>query len=310
MIEIAHLTDLHIGPLPRARISELLSKRILGFLSWHRKRHRIHTPETLDALLDDLSAMPPDHIVITGDLVNISLPGEFVRAANWLERLGRSEDAMLIPGNHDAYVDGGYRERWGLWRAWMRSDDRSDGRFPLVRRFGSVAVIGLSSAVPSPVGCAYGRLGDTQIQELEKTLRRLGDDGLFRIVLVHHPPLVGIGARRNLRDGEEFRRVVGAVGAELILSGHEHRFELGEIAGPSGGVPVVVGPSASADDHHHPLEGGYVRLRIDPAARSIMLQRRCIEQRTGRFVVRESGMVVERQGGLVLDPVDWSAPAD
>ena len=56
-------------------------KRLSGILSWRMKRCHIHLPEILAALVADINAHTPDHIVLTGDLVNVSLPAEIARAS-------------------------------------------------------------------------------------------------------------------------------------------------------------------------------------------------------------------------------------
>ena len=47
MFRIAHLTDPHVGPLPRAKVRELFSKRIAGWFNWHRNRRMAHDMELL-----------------------------------------------------------------------------------------------------------------------------------------------------------------------------------------------------------------------------------------------------------------------
>ena len=66
-----------------------MSKRGLGYLNWLRKRRAIHRPEVLAAIVADLKAQQPDHIAVTGDLVNLSLSNEFAPARAWLDALGR-----------------------------------------------------------------------------------------------------------------------------------------------------------------------------------------------------------------------------
>ena len=104
MFRLAHLSDLHIAPLPRVRPRDLMGKRLLGYLSWLQRRRRVHIREILDAMVRDLRAIEPDHVAITGDLVNIALPEEFRQAAAWLRELGRSDWVTVVPGNHDVYV--------------------------------------------------------------------------------------------------------------------------------------------------------------------------------------------------------------
>ena len=66
MFKLAHISDWHIASQPRA--AELVSKRGLGFINWHRKRKYVHRPEILAATVHDLKAAAPDHIAVTGDL--------------------------------------------------------------------------------------------------------------------------------------------------------------------------------------------------------------------------------------------------
>ena len=97
---VAHLTDPHLPLLPGdASPAALLGKRITGFLSWTQNRVRIHRPEILSALVADVQAHAPDHIAVTGDLANISTPGEMARARAWLESLGDPADVTVTPGN-------------------------------------------------------------------------------------------------------------------------------------------------------------------------------------------------------------------
>ena len=83
---------------------QLAGKRGLGYINWHRGRKYIHRRETLDAVTRDLKTIATDHIAVTGDLANLSLPIEYAAARAWLETLGPPRDVTVIPGNHDAYV--------------------------------------------------------------------------------------------------------------------------------------------------------------------------------------------------------------
>ena len=115
MFTLAHLSDPHLAPLPTPRFSELTSKRLLGFLNWQHKRRNIHRRDTLDAIIADVAARGSDHIAFTGDLVNISLPDEFVAARTWLSTLGSPQNITVIPGNHDAYVPSMHGQAAVFW---------------------------------------------------------------------------------------------------------------------------------------------------------------------------------------------------
>src|SRR6185437_13894221 len=85
---LAHLSDPHLSPLPAARLRDLAGKRALGYLNWTRNRHKFHRRDVLDALVSDLQAQAPDHIAITGDLLNLALEAEFAPSRTWLESIG------------------------------------------------------------------------------------------------------------------------------------------------------------------------------------------------------------------------------
>src|SRR5215470_3084903 len=96
MFRVAHLSDLHATPA-RGGVPALLGKRLLGWLSWRLRRHRVQGPEVLDALLADLAREAPDQVVVTGDLTNIAGEEEFPAAREWLARIGPPESASLAP---------------------------------------------------------------------------------------------------------------------------------------------------------------------------------------------------------------------
>jgi 3',5'-cyclic AMP phosphodiesterase CpdA len=250
---LAHLSDIHLSPLPRAKRKYLLSKRILGYVNWHRGRKFVHRREILDLLTHDLGERNPDHIAVTGDLVNLGLPEEYLRAAEWLHHLGDPNDVTAIPGNHDAYVRLHPERGTGHWQPYMESNDAGEALFatpkdgfPFVRRFDDVGIVALSSAIPTMPFVAAGKLGKEQMSFLASALDRLGREGLFRVVLIHHPPLPGQASwARGLRDAKRFREVLRKTGAELVLHGHDHRQTVREVDTATGPALVVGVPSAS-----------------------------------------------------------------
>lgn len=250
MFRVAHLSDLHATPA-RAGLPALLGKRFFGWLSWQVRRRRAHRPGVLAALVEDLHREAPDQIVVTGDLTNVAGEEEFPAARGWLERIGPPERVSIVPGNHDAYVPVACERGVGLWRDYIESDGAEPdparrGAFPTLRVRGALAVVGVCTAVPTPIFQAGGRVGAEQLERLGEMLGRLGAAGLFRLVLIHHPPEAGVvSRRRELRDGAAVREVLARVGAELVLHGHTHRTRLGSVPGPSRPIPVVGARSAS-----------------------------------------------------------------
>lgn len=265
-LALAHLSDIHLPP-PRPYRGHIHPKRLLGMLNWHLRRGRQHSRATLDAIVADMQAQSPDHVAVTGDLVNVGLPSEHALALRWLETLGPSSRVTAIPGNHDIYVDAA---GVAVWQAFMAEDAIVPmvEPFPFVRRLGRIAVIGLCSAIPTPLFHAYGRLGSAQIERLAATLARLGSEGFVRVVLIHHPPLPGQAPHRcALHDAAELTAVLACHGAELVLHGHNHRAMIAYAAGPTRPIPVVGVPAASLGLVHGSQSlAGYNLYRIAPDA--------------------------------------------
>lgn len=267
MFKLAHLSDPHLGPMPRVALRDLASKRVLGYANWHRSRHRLHREEVLDAVISHMLAQHPDHIAVTGDLINIALPLEFQAAQAWLATLGTPEDVSVVPGNHDAYVRTRFEDTLALWDAYMRSDPDVDPKirpFPFVRRRGSVSLIGISTGFPAPLFKAVGRLGHRQIARFEAVLKAERAAGQCRVVLMHHPPHAdGTKARKRLIDSGPFLEALKSAGADLVVYGHNHRFDVSWLEGPQHMIPAVAAPSASAAVTDTGDEGGYHVFEID-----------------------------------------------
>jgi 3',5'-cyclic AMP phosphodiesterase CpdA len=234
---------------------------MLGFLNWKRKRGAAHRADVLDALVRDLKARAFDHLAVTGDLINIALEAEFAPARAWLEHLGAPDDVTLVPGNHDAYVRATAGRAARDWAAYMRGDELEV--FPFVRRRGPVALVGLSSALPTPPFMATGRLGTDQLAKLESVLAELKREGLFRIVLIHHPP-VSAPARyfKRLTDAGALRAALRKHGAELLIHGHDHVRRLVWLEGPNDRIPAMGVPSASGAAEHAAEPAAYHLFEI------------------------------------------------
>jgi 3',5'-cyclic AMP phosphodiesterase CpdA len=250
---LAHLSDPHLAPLPAPRLRDLAGKRALGYLNWTRNRHNIYRREVLDALVEDIQRHQPDHIANTGDLVNIALETEFAPARAWLESIGPPDRVTVIPGNHDAYVRATQNRSAEIWGDYLRGDGASTAdpvTFPFVRRRGPLALIGVSSAVPTPPLMATGWLGREQRDALDRILSQLSVEDAFRVLLIHHPLRSEQGSRhRRLTDSNELLALLKRHGVELVLHGHDHIHSTMWFDGPRGRIPAIGVPSASSVAH-------------------------------------------------------------
>jgi 3',5'-cyclic AMP phosphodiesterase CpdA len=264
---LAHLSDPHLAPLPAPGLRELIGKRVTGYLHWTRTRHKIHRREVLDALVADLRAQRSDHIAVTGDLVNIALEAEFAPARAWLRSVGPPKQVTVVPGNHDAYARATQHRFAEMSGDYMRGDGALTAdpiTFPFVRRRGPLALIGVSSAVPTPPFMATGWLGQAQRDALDGILSQLSSEQAFRVLLIHHPLRSEKGARhKRLTDSDELLVLLKRYGVELILHGHDHIHSTMWFDGPRGRIPAVGAPSASAIAHGHYPAAAYNLFSIE-----------------------------------------------
>ncbi|MGD8955988.1 MAG: metallophosphoesterase [Chromatiaceae bacterium] len=291
---LAHLSDPHLTRLEDLRATDLMNKRVLGYLSWRRRRRHEHRSEVLDALLADLESICPDHVAITGDLTHLGTRQEFEEVSEWLKRVGPPARVTVVPGNHDAYTAEPWEKTYARWAPYMCSDEPSaegdDGArsvFPSLRVRGDTALIGASSAVPSLPFFATGRIGRDQLDALSHTLHQTGEAGLFRVLLLHHPPVPGsIQWRKRLTDAPDLASVISRQGVELVLHGHAHRANLNWLTTPGGRAPAVGVRSASelSDSPERLAEYHIFRVRARSDEPRISMSVRRYSERKGGFV--------------------------
>jgi len=279
MFRLAHISDVHLGPLPAIGRRELLSKRITGYMNWRGNRSLRHDATIVARLIADLIARTPDHLAITGDLVNLALDSEIANARLWLEAIGKPENVTIVCGNHDAYVPGALGKALAAWQPWIAGDDgapvRGDSDFPTLRRRGGISIIGCNSARATMPFMATGHFLAAQARALGNILEEVGRQGRCRVVLIHHPPVRGATAfHKRLVGASLFRHAIAAHGAELVLHGHTHRDTVVTIPGRDGPVPVVGVPAGGQSSGHRYPAARYNLFNIakGPRGWSIAMQ--------------------------------------
>ena len=263
-VRFVHCSDIHLLDLSGTWPHELFNKRITGAVNLVMKRRRYHDDARFEAIKRAAESLEVDRLVVTGDLTNLSLPSEFRNAARSLH--DTSLPVTVIPGNHDAYVRSAHKA--GLFEThfgeFMEGERPSEAAYPFVdRSHDGIALIGVSTAVPTPPMDATGEVGGAQLSALEVLLTECAAEGRTRVVLIHHPPAEGASKpKHDLRDRAAFAAVLARCGAELVLHGHEHKDMHTALPGPDGEVPIFGVPSGTSIDERPGREGGFALFEL------------------------------------------------
>lgn len=259
-VRLIHITDPHLTTLDHWRPGLRSGKRWLSWLSWQKGRRRRHLRSRLDALTDALQLKEPEVWAITGDLCQIGLDAEAAEAREWLDRLARPNQVLLVPGNHDIFANDSSGPIHRRWADYLHvSPDAA--AWPVVRQFEDVALIGLNSAVVTPPLRAGGRLGEPMRERLEQVLAELKDS--CRVVLIHHPPLPGTcKPRKALSDNSQLTEILRGHAPAMVLHGHLHHNREWSLEGRDSAVTrVMCTASASAADERDPASARLFDIR-------------------------------------------------
>jgi 3',5'-cyclic AMP phosphodiesterase CpdA len=186
---IAHISDLHFG-------TEDLGRE--------------------EALLEDLHALQPSVVAVSGDLTQRARRSEFAAAQAFLRRLPAPR--VVVPGNHDIPLfDVARRFLAPLARYHEFIDAEADPFY----HDAEIALQGINTARAS--AWKEGRVSEAQIADLR---RRLGGlpAGHFKVMVTHHPFAPPVGSRSVPAAGRALRALEAAAdcGVELLLAGHLH----------------------------------------------------------------------------------------
>lgn len=181
---IVHLSDLHFGT----------------------------TRESLvQALVDRLTQLRADLIVVSGDLTQRATPGQFALARSFLDAL--QSPFVIVPGNHD--IAPLYRP----WERLLRPFDRYLGalRRPLDDHYqdAQIGVFGVNSVAPLRI--KDGALSERRLKRMLQRVHQCPSP--FRAVVAHHCP---DAVRTVLGSSRSFIHALGRARVDAYLCGHGH----------------------------------------------------------------------------------------
>lgn len=164
--------------------------------------------ETFEQVIEEVNALKPDAVILTGDLTNEGLTKEYEKCKNLISRID-TKKIIALPGNHD-YRNTGYL----LFKKHFPFETVND-------LGGDVVVVTIGTARPDR---DEGEVGYRQNLWLERTMKKY--ENKVKILAMHHH-LVGIpdtgSARVEVIDAGDVLRTILATKVNLVLCGHKHR---------------------------------------------------------------------------------------
>jgi 3',5'-cyclic AMP phosphodiesterase CpdA len=222
-LRIIHLSDIHVwryafNPL------RLLNKRIVGMADLVLGRARKFRLERLDAVVDRVRSLEPDHLLITGDLTTTALPDEFRAARAALAGLLADPDRVtVVPGNHDRYTTGSVRYR--QFEEWFGAF-APPGPFPWLREIGpETAILGLDACRSHLT--ATGFLPREQMARARTLVADEAARPRRLIVACHYPVAAPTAyatelAHKRMNNAAELADWLAGIGPHLYCCGHVH----------------------------------------------------------------------------------------
>jgi 3',5'-cyclic AMP phosphodiesterase CpdA len=293
MLRIAHVSDLHVlSPLGAEWQRVLFNKRMTGYANVLLRRGRVYRREYLAAVLA-AAAQAADHVVVTGDITNLSLESEYSEARRLLDGVAGTTEVSVVPGNHDVYLPEIVHQRrfTRAFEPFLRSDlpelavEVPAGRFPCVKLRGPAAFIALSSAVPRPPFVSAGHLGQAQLDALRAILAHPEIARRTPVVLVHHDPLDARLRLEQLRSGlvdaKALRAALSPLSRGLVLFGHLHVRRRSHLTTATGAIEVVCASGAGLDHRDDRVRAGFNLYTMDDGGGLAAIEARVLEPETG-----------------------------
>ena len=222
-MRIIQLSDVHIWRYSYNPL-HLINKRLIGIASLLAGRAANFRLERLDAVVERISQLDPDHLLITGDLTTTALPAEFRDVQQALGPLLRDPNRVsVVPGNHDRYTSGSVRSR--KYEAHFGQYAPAKG-FPWLRWISpDTAILGLDPTRSHL--SARGLLPEGQFAAARQILAECPTRPRRLIVACHYPLVAPANYAHELkpkrmRNADEVAAWLGGVGPHLYCCGHVH----------------------------------------------------------------------------------------
>jgi 3',5'-cyclic AMP phosphodiesterase CpdA len=169
-------------------------------------------PVVAEALLDEINALRPALVAVSGDLTQRARRAQFMAAREWLDRL--FPPYLVVPGNHDIPLYDVFRRFTSPRERYMHyiSSDLAPSFVD-----DELAVVGIDTTKTFTL--KHGRVTREQAERVAALLAPHPHH--WRILVAHHPFEHASGLDETLP-------LLEAAGVDLVLTGHLHKTQFGE----------------------------------------------------------------------------------
>ena len=245
----------------------------------------------MEAIEDFLPALAPDAILVSGDLSQRARHGEYQAAHYFLSRLRQLAPVLVVPGNHDVqwwaspFHLRGARPLYDKFRIYFGEDLTPVLELPGLVVAGALTAHGLawgSMTWNLRDATVKGHLPKRETDRVAEIFRRAAP-GTAKVLVMHHNVLPGkISRRQGLARWQGAQRRLQALGADVVLCGHDHQEGAGQL-----GTTLAI---SSSGTHSSRMRGGrpsvFNLVRIDGSA--VHIQHNRWEAAARRFVPADS----------------------
>ncbi|MBI3536384.1 MAG: metallophosphoesterase [Chloroflexi bacterium] len=227
MTTILHLSDLHFGPGHNAQLAQLI--------------------------LNDIAALNPDMVIISGDFTMRARPHEYEHARDFLQKI--SKPLLTIPGNHDQPLVP-ITER--LTRAYARYQEYIHPTVDAACARAGIFAIGVNDNRPILPGGFWSRAQ----REWIETQARAAQKDAVKILATHHQ-VDWSGMVRPLGFWFPARALqfLARNGVEIVLNGHTH---VPSAVQSREGIVIARAGTATSSRTRHGNRNAYNLIAIDP----------------------------------------------
>lgn len=267
MRTVVHLSDLHFGRV---------------------------NPALLAPLIETVTALQPNVVVVSGDLTQRARSAEFKEARRFLDALPSPQ--IIVPGNHDVPLHDVFSRFFRPLNKYRRyiTDDLAPSFID-----DEIAVIGINTA--RSLTFKGGRINARQIARVREQLCSLAPH-LTKIIVTHHPfDLPGAYHERELvRRAEMAMSMFARCGTDLLLAGHLHASHAGDTASRyqiTDYSALVVQAGTATSTREREEANSFNLLEIEPLR--IAVNRYAWQPESGRFFKMQTD-IFERAANLWL----------